>query len=58
MKAIKILIDTLYWLGFFIIPAGIFGFVSLWHYTDGAINPLLSGIIYVAGMISGILLAE
>ena len=51
-------INAIYWLGIFIVPAGILGFVALWLYFDSPQNLIFSIIISVVGISLGIALAE
>ena len=58
MKIIAFLINAIFWLQLFIVPAGILSFAGLWiyyKYNSGLFFPLFFGI---AGAISGIALAE
>jgi len=58
MKILIFLINAIYWLGIFIIPAGIMCFVSLWIYYKYENGLLVPGLVSITGIISGILLAE
>ena len=58
MKLMMFLVNTIYWLGLFIVPSGIIGFIALWLYIDNYIGMFLSILLGVIGIVSGILLAE
>ena len=57
-KIIAFLINVIYWLELFIVPAIISGFVALWLYSNNTTGLLLSILIAIVGIISGTLLAE
>ena len=58
MKIFMFLVNTFYWIGIFIIPAGILGFVGLWYYIKSNDNLFFSIIIGSVGLILGIIFAE
>ena len=58
MKGIIFFINAIYWLGLFIIPAGIICFISLWFYLNNDIGLFLAIFFGAIGILSGILLAE
>ena len=57
-KILIFLIDLIYWLGIFIIPAGIFFFASLWIYYEHGNRMFWPSVLLVIGILTGILLAE
>lgn len=57
-KILIFLIDLIYWLGIFIIPAGILFFASLWIYYESENRLFWPAIVSIIGIVSGILLAE
>lgn len=53
-----LLVNTIYWLGLFIVPSGTIGFISLWLYVNNDIGIYLSILSGSVGIVSGIVLAE
>jgi len=51
-------IDLIYWLGIFIVPAGILFFASLWIYYENENRMFWPSVLFVLGIVSGILLAK
>ncbi len=58
MKLIIFFINAIYWLGIFIVPAGIIIFISSWLHLAGYINFIFAILISLTGIIIGIILAE
>ena len=58
MRVFFFLINTIYWLWLFIVPAGILGIVSVLLYLKSKDNLPFSIIITLVGIILGIALAE
>lgn len=58
MKVIIFFINAIYWLGIFIVSAGIICFLSVWFYLNHDIGLFLAILIGAIGILSGILLAE
>ncbi len=58
MKVIIFIINAIYWLGIFIVSAGIICFLSVWFYINYDISFFLAILIGAIGILSGILLAE
>ena len=52
------LINSIFWLGIFIVPAGILGFIAYYKYVESSDNYIWSIIIAVIGVAAGIFLAE
>ena len=57
-KILIFLIDLIYWLGIFIVPSGILFFASLWVYYENENSLFWPIVIFVLGIVLGILLAE
>lgn len=57
MKIISFIINAIYWLGLFIVPALIGCFCAYWLYA-GKTEPLLSVIPGLCGVIAGVVIAE
>lgn len=58
MKIFMFIINTIFWLSLFIIPAGILGFIAYYKYVESSDNLILSICLSFLGIISGILFAE
>ncbi len=58
MKIMMFIVNAIYWLGIFIVPAGIICFISLWFYIDNGIGLFIAILFGAIGILSGILLAE
>jgi uncharacterized BrkB/YihY/UPF0761 family membrane protein len=58
IKLTRILIQAVYWLWAFIIPAGIMGFIAFWLYIKSPENHTYSIFIGGIGIAFGIFLAE
>jgi hypothetical protein len=58
MKVFRFLITGFYWIGFFIVPAGIFGFLSIRLNFKSTKNLPYSIILDLFGTVGGIILAE
>lgn len=58
MKLFMFFINAIFWLWFFIVPAGIMGFAGFWLYIKNPGNLPYSILITIAGVTSGIALAE
>lgn len=52
------IINAIFWISLFIIPAGILGYIGLSYYVDSPGNLLLSIIFWIVGIALGIFFAE
>lgn len=52
------IINAIFWLWLFIVPAGILGVIAFLFYNKSATNLIYSIIIAIIGIISGVLLEE
>lgn len=58
MKVFMFIINSIYWLAIFIVPAGILGYIGLWYYIKSPDNLLIAIILWTVGTGLGIFLAE
>lgn len=58
LKIFIFFINTIYWLGIFIVPRGILSFFGVWIYLKNESNLSYSIILIVVGILLGIFLAE
>jgi uncharacterized membrane protein len=58
MKVFMFFINAIYWIGLFIIPAGILGYIGLSYYVESTDNLFISIIFWVIGTGLGIFIAE
>lgn len=58
MKLFMFIINTIYWLSLFIIPAGVLGFIAYYKYVESSDNLIMSICLSFLGTVAGILLAE
>ncbi len=58
MKLFMFLVNAVYWLWIFIIPAALCSFLAYWMYAKDPGNAILSVFLVISGILSGIFLAE
>ena len=52
------IINAIYWLGIFLVPAGIMTFLAVWFYLKNESNFIYSLMLVLGGLLLGFFLAE